>query len=421
MTDMTMERPRRSRILLTVIAGAVIIAAIVAWRQFAASGDAARTTQTPALPPGVVELPPEAQRNAALKTAQVNRLTLATVVDLTGTVAPDDSRVAHIRPLARGVIEDVSVRLGDRVREGQALVGYDNIELGELIGDYLTSLATLRQAQTDLVVKRTAQARAEALLKLEAIAQQTVDQRRAEFLNAEASVASESARVNKVEEQLHRFGLSETDLDNLAVQDAQGGHRVASHNVLRAPFAGVVTKYDVARGELVDPQRDLFTIANLSTVWVLADLYEKDVAKVQTGATATVRADAYPDRIFTGQLTYISDLIDPTTRTAKVRCVVPNPDGALKLDMFTKVTVPTNDRRDALVVPVNAVQQIDNQSVVFVRMSDTRFERRDVRTGATADGRVEVTGALKAGEPVVSDGSFYLKTMLLRERIAADE
>jgi len=142
---------------------------------------------------------------------------------------------------------------------------------------------------------------------------------------------------------------------------------------------------------------------------------------VHAGATATVRADAYPDRIFTGELTYISDLIDPTTRTAKVRCVVPNPDGALKLDMFTKVTVPTNDRRDALVVPVNAVQQIDNQSVVFVRMSDTRFERRDVRTGATADGRVEVTGALKAGEPVVSDGSFYLKTMLLRERIAADQ
>lgn len=421
MTDMTMERPRRSRILLTVIAGGVIIAAIVAWRQFATSGNAAPSTETSALPPGVVELPPEAQRNAALKTAQVNRITLPTVVDLTGTVAADDSRVAHIRPLARGVIEDVSVRLGDRVREGQALVGYDNIELGELIGDYLTAQATLRQAHTDLAVKRTAQARAEALLKLEAIAQQTFDQRRAEFLNAEASVASESARVNKVEEQLHRFGLSEADLDNLAVQDAQGGHRVASHNVLRAPFAGVVTKYDVARGELVDPQRDLFTIANLSTVWVLADLYEKDVAKVQAGATATVRADAYPDRIFTGQLTYISDLIDPTTRTAKVRCVVPNPDGALKLDMFTKVTVPTNDRRDALVVPVNAVQQIDNQSVVFVRMSDTRFERRDVRTGATADGRVEVTGALKAGEPVVSDGSFYLKTMLLRERIAADQ
>ena len=420
MTDMTTEQPHRSRMLLIVI-GIAVLVAIVVWRQFATPGDAAPTTQTSALPPGVVELPPEAQRNAALKTTQVNRLTLPTVVDLTGTVAADDSRVAHIRPLARGVIEDVSVRLGDRVREGQALVGYDNIELGELIGDYLTALATLRQAQTDLVVKRTAQARAEALLKLEAIAQQTVDQRRAEFLNAEASVASESARVNKVEEQLHRFGLSETDLDNLAVQDAQAGHRVASHNVLRAPFAGVVTKYDVARGELVDPQRDLFTIANLSTVWVLADLYEKDVAKVQAGATATVRADAYPDRIFTGQLTYISDLIDPTTRTAKVRCVVPNPDGALKLDMFTKVTVPTNDRRDALVVPVNAVQQIDNQSVVFVRTSDTRFERRDVRTGATADGRVEVTGALKAGEPVVSDGSFYLKTTLLRERIAADE
>jgi cobalt-zinc-cadmium efflux system membrane fusion protein len=370
--------------------------------------------------PGVVELTEEAQRNASVLTAPATLITLPSTIELTGVVTPEESRVAHIRPLARGLIEEVSVRLGDRVKAGQTLVTYDNIQLGELIGDYLTSQATLRQAQTDLDVKRAALTRGEALIQAEAIAQQTLDQRRAEFQNAEASVASERARVSKVEEQIHRFGLSDAELAKLRPEEGQSGHRVASHTVLRASFDGIITKYDVAPGELVEPERELFTMANLSTVWVLADLYEKDLGKVEANTTATVRVEAYPERKFTGRVTYISDLIDPTTRTAKVRCVVANPDGALKLDMFARVVVPMRDRRQALTVPVAAIQQIDNQRVVFVRQSATRFERRDVQVGSTAGDRVEVSGALQAGDEVVGSGSFYLKTALLRERIAGE-
>ena len=386
-------------------------------------GESAKTVERSALPAGVVELPEDAQRNGGLATSPAELVTLPSTIELTGVVAPEESRVAHVRPLARGLIEQVSVRLGDRVKAGQALVTYDNIQLGELIGEYLTARATLRQAQTDLEVKRTVLARGEALIKQEAIAQQTLDQRRAEFQNAEATVASERARVSKVEEQIHRFGLSDADLARLNPEQGgedPTGHRVASHNVLRAPFEGIITKYDVAPGELVEPERELFTLANLSTVWVLADLYEKDLAKVAPNTTAKVKVEAYPDRVFVGQLTYVSDLIDPTTRTAKVRCVVPNPDGALKLDMFAKVVVPIRDQRQALVVPATAVQQIDGQSVVFVRQSTTRFERRDVVVGATAEGRVEVSGAVKPGDVVVGAGSFYLKTAALRERIAED-
>ena len=421
MTGTNTFRPVPTRVVSSMVVAIMLVGSLVACGRSNASSEEGKTGGPAALPRGVVELSQDAQRGGELATANSERVTLPTTIELTGTVAPDDVRVSHIRPLARGVIERVSVRLGDRVTAGQSLAEYDNIELGELIGDYLTARATLRQAQTDREVKQTGLARAEALIKLEAIAQQTLDQRRAEFQNSEAAVASEQARVAKVEEQLHRFGMSDADLAALGPQDAQGGHRVASHSILRAPFAGVVTKYDVAPGELVGPQSDLFTIANLSTVWVLADLYEKDLAKVQTSTMATVRVEAYPNRVFAGELTYVSDLIDPTTRTAKVRCVVPNPDGLLKLDMFAKISVPTNDRHEALVVPSAAVQQIDNQPVVFVRMSPTRFERRDIRTGASADGRVEVSGALKAGEPVVTTGSFYLKTALLSERVAGDE
>ena len=369
------------------------------------------------LPPGVVEIPEAAQKNAALQVVRADTQVLPAVINVTGVVAPVESRVAHIRPLARGLIEKVSVSLGTRVQPGQPLVVYDNIALGELIGEYLSEVAVLRQAETDRDVKRKVLERSEELIKLEAIAQQQLDQRRAEFRNAEAAVASQRARVSKVEEQIHRFGLSDKDLASLAVDEGRSGHREASHNVLRAPFAGIITKYDVAVGEVVEPERELFTITDLTTVWAQADVYEKDLGKVRANVDAVIKADAYPDRTFTGRLTYVGDVIDPTTRTAKVRCVLDNADGALKLDMFVKVAIPTSDRREAVVVPVAAVQTVDEQRIVFVRQSTVRFERRIVQTGTTAGELVELTSGVKAGEMVAGAGSFYLKTALLRERI----
>ena len=306
------------------------------------------------------------------------------------------------------------------MQQGQPLVVYDNIALGELIGEYLSEVAVLRQVETDRDVKQKALERSEALIKLEAIAQQQLEQRRAEFRNAEAAISSQKARVSKIEEQIHRFGLSDTDLAGLSPEEGRGGHRIASHNTLRAPFAGIITKYDVAAGEVVEPEREMFTITDLATVWIQADVYEKDLGKVRAPVDVAIKADAYPDRVFTGRLTYVSDVIDPATRTAKVRCVVANPDGALKLDMFVKVAIPTNDRRSAVVVPVAAVQTVEEQHIVFVKQTATRFERRIVQTGTVAGDLVELTSGVKAGETVVGPGSFYLKTALLRERIGEE-
>ena len=404
-------------LVLALLAGGVV-GATALWLFKRAPGPPAEATEhQPGPPAGVVELPEEAQKNASLEVVRAENQVLPAVIDVTGAVAPVESRVAHIRPLARGLIEQVSVSLGARVQQGQPLVVYDNIALGELIGEYLSEVAALRQAETDRDVKQKALERSEELIKLEAIAQQQLEQRRAEFRNSEAAVSSQKARVSKVEEQIHRFGLSETDLAGLSPEESRGGHRTASHNTLRAPFAGIITKYDVAAGEVVEPEREMFTITDLATVWIQADVYEKDLGKVRAPVDVAIKADAYPDRVFTGRLTYVSDVIDPATRTAKVRCVVANPDDALKLDMFVKVAIPTNDRRSAVVVPVLAVQRVDEQHIVFVKQSATRFERRIVQTGTVVGDFVELTSGVKAGEAIVGAGSFYLKTALLRERI----
>lgn len=369
------------------------------------------------LPAGTVEIPEAAQKNASVEIAPVTTTRLPGTLEVTGIVTPDESRVAHVRPLARGVVEKIAISLGSRVSEGQSLLTYDNIELGQLVGEFLTEQAALRQTQTDREVKRTFLARAESLIKIEAIAQQELDLRRAEFRNAEAAVSSVQARVSRVEEQLHRFGLSDADVRALAPDANEAPHRAASHSTLRAPFAGVVTKFDVAVGEVVQPDKELFTVADISIVWVLADVYEKDLSKITREGTVSIKVDAYPDRTFSGRITHVSDLIDPTTRTAKVRCVVENRDGALKLDMFAKVTLGTAEERQALAVPSDAVQQIDNQPIAFVRQTATRFERRNVQVGRRSGDLVEILGGLEEGQMVVGKGSFYLKTALLRERI----
>ena len=164
------------------------------------------------LPAGVVEVPEAAQKNASIEVNKVATTRLPGTLEVTGIVTADESRVAHVRPLAKGVVEKISVSLGSRVTAGQPLLMYDNIELGQLVGDFLTEQSALRQTQTDREVKRTGLARAEALIKIEAIAQQELDLRRAEFRNSEAAVASAEARVSRVEEQLHRFGLTDQDL-----------------------------------------------------------------------------------------------------------------------------------------------------------------------------------------------------------------
>ncbi|MEQ1909689.1 MAG: efflux RND transporter periplasmic adaptor subunit, partial [Vicinamibacterales bacterium] len=261
------------------------------------------------LPAGIVEIPEAAQKNANVEIAAVAITRVPGALEVTGIVTPDESRVAHVRPLARGVVEKIAISLGSRVSEGQALLTYDNIELGQLVGEFLTEQAGLRQTQTDLEVKRTSLERAESLIKIEAISQRELDIRRAEFTNGEAAVASAQARVSRVEEQLHRFGLSDADLRALKPDAREAPHRAASHSTLRAPFAGVVTRFDVASGEVVEPDKEVFTVADISTVWVLADVYEKDLSKVTRNGTVAIKVDAYPDRTFTGRITHVSDII----------------------------------------------------------------------------------------------------------------
>lgn len=402
-----------------LIVGAVVLAGLAGFLFFGRSQKAPEEKRATAAP-NLVELSAEAQKNAGLVVEEAAERQLQGFVKTTGIVAPDQARVGHVFPLARGIVEKVYVQLGDKVSQGQPLVLYDNIELGQLLGEYLSLRGGLSKLEAQEHVASKSLERARALIGVQAIAQSEFDVRQAEEEQARAGVQSQRAEVARVEEQIHRFGLSDQDISN--VKDSEhGSHRTASHNILKAPRSGVITKFDMSQGEVVEREKELLTIVDTSVVWVLGDIYEKDLAAVRTGVEGRITVASYPGEYFTGRITYVSDFLDPTSRTAKVRCVVANRDGRLKLDMFANVEVPAAGTRRALAIPAAAIQKMDSEEVVFVQSDSGRYEKRVVQTGERTEGWVELLKGVGEGEKVVTKGSFYVKSALLREQIGGEE
>jgi cobalt-zinc-cadmium efflux system membrane fusion protein len=363
-----------------------------------------------------VRISPESQKDVGIVVEPAAVRSLQGSLSATGIVSEDPARVAHIRTLARGLIEKSFARLGDRVSAGDPLVEYDNIELGLAIGEYQGAQAELRRSLTDLEVKTKILERSREMLRVGAVAQTTHDLHEAEVKDAEASVAGARAAVSKIAEQIRRFGLTEGDL---AVQAASG--HTLSHSTLKAPFAGVVTSHHAVGSEVVEQGTELLAITDMSSLWVLADVYEKDLSEIRTGQAVQVRVPSYPRETFAGKITYVADVMDPKTRTTKVRCLVANGSGLLKLEMFATVEIPVGRTNPILAVPSSSIQQMDGRPVVFVRNSEADFQKRDVVTGIEGQGYTEIRSGIKDGELVVSRGSFILKTEFLKSLIGGKE
>ncbi len=170
----------------------------------------------------------------------------------------------------------------------------------------------------------------------------------------------------------------------------------------------------------MEPGREMFTVADLSKVWVQAEVYEKDLGRIRLGQNAAIKVDTYPDETFAGRVAYISDVLDPQTRTARVRCEVENREMRLKTEMFANIELPTKFSKQALAVPSTAVQDVEGKNVVFVQHSPTKFEARQVEKGVTVNGQTEIISGLSAGERIVSQGAFHLKSILAGGQLGDD-
>lgn len=408
---------RKPVIFIAGLVLATAVMALLAWR--ANSGSKPRQTEEKH-DPDQVEVTPEAQKNAGITIVTSTEQKIQQMVKTTAVISPDEGRVAHIFPLSQGIVEDVFVQLGNRVQKGQPLLVYDNIELGESLGEYQNLVGGLSKANAQEQVAKKSLDRANNLIEVEAISPREFELRKAEYEQSQAEVESRRAEVARAEEKLHRFGMSDEDLKQVS-NSMHGSHRTASHATIRAPFSGVVTKYDVSKGEVVSRDKELFTVVDTATVWALADVYEKDIRYVARGGDCLVAVDSYPAQTFKGKITYLGDALDPASRTAKLRCVLPNASSQLKLEMFGSVLVPTKESRRGVSVPALALQEINGEQVVFVQTDAAKFTKRSVQVGQQDEQNVEITSGIKPGERVVADGSFYLKSALLRKLIGGEE
>ncbi|WP_321476147.1 efflux RND transporter periplasmic adaptor subunit [uncultured Paludibaculum sp.] len=357
---------------------------------------------------GLVHISAEAQRHFGLQVEPARVQELDEYLQVPGTVQPIDSHVNTVRPLARGRLHDVLVRIGDRVRKGQPLATYDNIEAGELAAQLAgarAELERLRGQERNLARQTT---RARALADIGAVPTKEFEQATTEQQGAQQYIKSQESTIAGMLARLRRFGVPDGDLAKAPVA------------TISAPMAGVVTKQEASPGEVIESSTALFTIADLSSVWVQAEVYEKDLGRVRVGQSAFVTVDTYANQPFTGKVTYVSDFLDPRTRTARVRCEVPNADIRLKLEMFATVNLPTTFSRKTLAVPAGAVQEVGDKAVVFVRRTATEFEPRSVSVGNTVRDLVEITSGLRQGESVVKAGAFHLKSILVGKELGEE-
>ena len=351
--------------------------------------------------PGILEFPEGSPILAHLQTERVAlRPAWATLKAQAGKILTNENRLAHLSARVPGRIVAVYADFGARVREGDRLLLLDSPAFGEAQLEY-------RKARNVLGVTGKALERAEALLDRGAIGAGEQQRREADHENARAD-------LHEAEEKLHLLGMTEREIQRLAAKTLP--HAEVAQVFLRAPFRGEVIDRKATIGEVVDPNKILFTVADLSTVWVRADFPEQQAGRLKTGFTVEVRVSAYPDTTFRGVITYVGAVIDPATRTIMARADVPNADGRLRPEMFAEVLLVT-DEQSALSVPRVAVQQMGNRQVVFAVQGPRRFESREVTLVQTATDYIQVITGLAAGDEVVTQGSYALKSELLREQM----
>lgn len=350
----------------------------------------------------VVELSLEAQKRAGIEFQEVRLGRVEVQIKATGTVQPIDSRIVHLRPLARGRVMQVLAKIGDRVEKEQVLARFDNIEAGELSSQVDAARAELQRLRIQLANARRQAERAQNLVNIGAVPLKEYEAAEADARALEEAVRAQQSTLAGIETRLRRFGApSEGD---------------ASLTTIRAPFAGVVIRTEAAPGDVVDSGSVLFSIADLSRVYVEAQVYEKDLGKIRINQPALITVDTYAGEVFVGRVVAIKDILNPQTRTAAVRCELANPAGKLKLEMFANLAIPTTGTHTALTLPSDAVQTVNRRQVIFVRKADLHFEAREVQV--LGDGpRVEITAGLKEGELVVVRGAFQLKSAFLAKEL----
>ena len=348
-----------------------------------------------------VRLTPAQVKLAAIKSVVVQPGRVNVELEVPGEVGVNEDRVVNVVPRVSGVARAVSGFLGDRVKAGHVLAVIDSRELADAKSAYVSSRERTNLAQIKFNRERR-------LWKRKIASEQ-------EYLDARSALAEARIGERAAEQKLHALGYTSDQLKKLF--DTSNGS--FTRYEVTAPFDGTIVKKHVTIGESVDESEPIYKLADLGTIWVIASVYEKDLARVKRGQTAVVTANAYPDRSFEGRVTWVADTLDEKTRTLKIRIEIDNSHGLLKPGMFVRTAIAVDSVEDGLAVPAAAIRRQKGETIVFVDEGGGRFERREVELGTRSRELVQVRKGLKAGERVVTAGSLILKSELEKEGFEA--
>lgn len=399
----------RTHLLLAVIGTTAVIAGGLWLLRPAVPAD--RTEAAPVVPHGTVVLGAAATREAALVVGPAVTEDRRESLDAPAVLALDERRTARIGSQIEGKVLEVFVEIGDRVAAGKELAHMISPVVHDAWAAYRKAVAERRRTQNELTLAVQNEARAKRLFADKAVAELDVQRASANRVAAEEALNIINTEIRRAEEELEHLGVT-----NAEDPSGETGEQVP----VRSPLGGVVLEKLITEGGAATPGTPLFVVSDLSTLWAMAEVDETALSKIRAGAPVEVVVTAYPGDRFQGTIAWVADVVNPKTRRVMVRCVVPNKDGRLKPDMYATVSLGEGASRAIVVVPGGAVQDIDGRPVVFVQTAPGRFEVRAVTVGAEADGRVEIRTGLQAGEHVVTQGSFLLKSELLKSQTAGD-
>lgn len=379
-----MFRDRRQyRVAMTVVSAVMLL---LAGCSSEGSGTAAKNEANNANTAELFTIPPD--QMAHVQVLQVQATSLTRSLRLTGAVAYNSFHTTPVITQVSGPVSRVVVVPGQRVERGQPMLYVAS-------PDYSQSRTNYLKAKDAYALAQKACARAKDLYDHHAIAEQNLEQ-------AESAEVQAGGDLAAAEAALKVLGISDPD----ALVKAPPSFEVP----VRAPISGEVVEQDVAVGQLLQlTTTQCFLISDTSTVWVLVNVYQKDLPYVKVEDQVTIQTDAFPD-VFQGRIAYVAASLDPNTRTLQARIETSNPGEKLKKDMFVAATVNAGTIQNAIAVPDSAVlRDSENQPFVYVEASANRFARRPVILGESLKGQTEVTSGLKPGDRVIGDGSLFLQ------------
>lgn len=350
-------------------------------------------------------LSPEAIKRGQIEIGEVAMHSFRQTLEVTGRLALNEDASARVGTIVTGRVTRVLATVGDFVKKGQALIYIHSHELLDARADAAKAQAAVIEKEKALAYAKAELERADRLLAAKAISKREQAHAAANVIAATAELEQAKAELARAAEWLEHLTVPHDSHDDIVVY---------------APITGVVLKRNVTLGTVVNEATDLMTVANLNTLWAIAEAPQQQAASVRVGQPVEIKISTFGDQRFVGRVVHIGETLSAETRTAQVRCLINNPRGNLRPEMYATISIASEKGQDILAVPTDAVSELQGERVVFVALGDGLFEKKPVQTGREQDGMIEITSGLQAGQRIVTRGGFFIKSEFLKSTLSEE-